>query len=114
VHVHRTDAVFHLGRLGLFLAALYEHDDTLPRAATEDRLEQPERFGAAPNSLAALEAALEAGAPGGWLSGSGPTVAIVASNGESERIKSAMPAGGSLLQLSLDQAGATTVAPAEV
>ncbi len=112
VHVNRTDAVFNLGRLGLFMAALYEHDDTLLRAATEDRLHQPERFAAAPNSLAALEAALEAGALGGWLSGSGPTVAIVAANGACEQIKSAMPAGGSLLQLSLDQAGATTVAPA--
>ncbi len=109
--VTRADAVFNIGRMGLFMAALYEHDASLLRIATEDRLHQPERFAAAPNSLAALEAALDAGALGGWLSGSGPTVAIAAENGDCEQIKAAMPAGGSLFQLSVDEAGATTVRP---
>ena len=42
------------------------------RTATEDRLHQDRRLARVPDSRAAMEAALTAGAWGAWLSGSGP------------------------------------------
>ncbi len=104
--VNRADAVFNLGRMGLLVAALYEGDASLLAQATQDRLHQPERLAAAPNSLAALETALEAGAHAAWLSGSGPTVAIVADPSLADAVVEAMPAGGECLRLELDLAGA--------
>ncbi len=104
--VNRADAVFNLGRMGLLIAALYEGDASLLAQATQDRLHQPERLAAAPNSLAALEAALEAGAAGAWLSGSGPTVAIIADADDVPSIHEAMPAGGDCFVAELDTTGA--------
>lgn len=104
--VSRADAVFNVGRMGLLMAALYEGDASLLANATQDRLHQPERLAAAPNSLAALEAALEAGAHAAWLSGSGPTIAIVADPDKVADIHSAMPAGGDCFVTDLDTGGA--------
>lgn len=104
--VNRSDAVFNLGRLGLLIAALYEGDASLLAQATQDRLHQPERLAAAPNSLAALEAALSAGASGAWLSGSGPTIAILAEPSKVTAIHEAMPAGGECFVADLDFDGA--------
>ena len=107
--VPRADAVFNLGRLGLLLAALYEGDPTLLGRATEDRLHQPERLAASPASAAAIEAALEHGAWAAWLSGSGPTVAVVVEAERADAVVDALPAEGKVLDVEVDQEGSTVV-----
>ncbi len=104
--VRREDAVFNLGRLGLLMAALYEQDASLLGIATQDRLHQPERLAAAPETKQAVESALEAGAHAAWLSGSGPTVAIVVEPGGEAPVIAALPSTGSVITPDLDQHGA--------
>ncbi|MGA0863654.1 MAG: homoserine kinase, partial [Ilumatobacteraceae bacterium] len=84
-------------------------DTTGLREATRDRLHQDIRFGASPASAAALEAGLAAGAWCGWLSGSGPTVALLCEPADAARLAELLPTGGRSLVLSLDQAGAVEV-----
>lgn len=104
--VDRADAVFNLGRFGLLIAAMYEGDASLLKLATEDRLHQPERLAAAPETLQAVESALEAGAYAAWLSGSGPTVAIVVEPGSASVVADALPSTGKVLIPGLDTTGA--------
>ncbi len=108
-HISRADAVFNLGRVGLLMAAMYEGDASLLRRATEDRLHQPERLAAAPETKLAVEAALEAGAHAAWLSGSGPTVAIVVEPGEGQSVIEALPSTGRVIAPGLDLDGAVPV-----
>lgn len=108
-NVLRSDAVFNLGRLGLLIAALYEQDTGLLGLATQDRLHQPERLAAAPETKQAVEAALDAGAHAAWLSGSGPTVAIVAEPGSEEEVVAALPSTGTVMTPELDEIGAVPV-----
>ncbi|MEL7210020.1 MAG: homoserine kinase, partial [Actinomycetota bacterium] len=75
--VDRADAVFNLGRVALLVAALHRGDPELLRRGTEDRLHQPQRLAACAPARAAMEAALDHGAAGAWLSGSGPSVAMI-------------------------------------
>jgi len=104
--VERSDAVFNLGRLGLLVAALYEGNAELLGLATEDRLHQPERLAAAPETKQAVESALDAGAHAAWLSGSGPTVAIVVEPGQEQPVIDALPSTGSVITPELDTVGA--------
>lgn len=104
------DAVFNLGRLGLLMAALYENRPDLLRLATEDRLHQSARLAGKATSAAAIEAALEAGAMAAWLSGSGPTVAIIVEAEKSHEVAISLPASGSVLSLDVDTSG-TTLTP---
>ncbi len=104
--VERSDAVFNLGRLGLLVAALYEGNAELLGLATQDRLHQPERLAAAPETKQAVEAALDAGAHAAWLSGSGPTVAIVVEPGQEQVVTDALPSTGSVITPELDIVGA--------
>ncbi|HEX9260097.1 MAG TPA: hypothetical protein VF855_11215 [Acidimicrobiales bacterium] len=106
IAVPLADAVFNVGRAALLVAALAVGDTDALRTATEDRLHQDVRFAAAPASREALAAALAAGALCGWLSGSGPTVAVLASVAEAEGIAAALPEGGSAKILRIDQTGA--------
>lgn len=104
--VRREDAVFNLGRLGLLIAAFYEQNTELLGLATQDRLHQPERLAAAPETKHAVEAALDAGAHAAWLSGSGPTVAIVVEPGSEAEVSAALPSTGSVIAPDLDEIGA--------
>lgn len=104
--VERSDAVFNLGRIGLLISALYEGDLSLLAKATQDRLHQPARLAAAPDTNFALQAALRAGAAAAWLSGSGPTVAIIAANDKVSDVSEALPEGGDVMVLDVDQVGA--------
>jgi homoserine kinase len=107
--VSRADAVFNMGRVGLFLVALYEGDPTLLRRATEDRLHQPLRLEASPTSAAAVQAALDSGAWAAWLSGSGPTVAILVDDDRSGEVVDALPPEGKVLHLDIDNAGSVVI-----
>ncbi len=107
--VAREDAVFNLGRLGLLLAALYEQNIDLLHQATGDRLHQAGRFALQPLSARAYEAAIGAGAAAAWLSGSGPSVGIVAHPGRAHVIETALPDAGDLLHVATDLAGTIEV-----
>ena len=107
--VPREDAIFNLGRLGLLMAAFYEQDCELLGLATQDRLHQPERLAAAPETKLAVEVALEAGAHAAWLSGSGPTVAIVVSPEREAEVIAALPSTGKVITPGLDEIGAVPI-----
>lgn len=109
--VSREDAVFNLGRVALLTAAIYEGRLDLFRVATDDRLHQPQRLADCDQTCQAMEAALEAGAAGSWLSGSGPAVAALVSTEERtavvEAFEKANPAEPSATHsLVADDAGA--------
>jgi homoserine kinase len=101
-----ADAVFNVGRTALLVAALAAGDIHALRTATEDRLHQDQRFARSPASRAALEAALDAGAWCGWLSGSGPTIATFCAPNEAEALAAVLPADGHTKILSVDRTGA--------
>jgi homoserine kinase len=72
--VPHRDAVFNVGRSGLLLGALATGEYGLLRVAMQDRLHQPYRAHLVPGLEGVIDAALENGAHGACLSGSGPTV----------------------------------------
>ncbi len=100
------DAVFNIGRTALLIAALTVGDTSALREATQDRLHQELRFGAAESSRAALHAGLDAGAWCGWLSGSGPTIALLCAPETVEAVIAALPADGRADHLRIDHGGA--------
>lgn len=109
----RTEAVFNVGRVALLVAALAAGRTDLLRAAMQDRLHQPYRAPLVPGFTAAVAAALDAGALGACLSGSGSTILALAS-GHETAIGAAMTAavqaaGGEARALTLELAseGAT-------
>jgi len=105
--ISRGDAVFNIGRTALLVAALAAGDVGALRTATEDRVHQDLRFDAAQSSRVALDAALAAGAWCSWLSGSGPTVAILCPHDRADRIVTALPVDGHAKVLRIDHEGAT-------
>lgn len=100
------DVVFNLGRTALLVAALAAGEVGVLRDATQDRIHQDIRLAAAVPSRTALEMALDAGAWAAWLSGSGPTVAVMCAVDEAETIAAALPADGHTKVLRIDHAGA--------
>ena len=78
--IDRDDAVFNIGRVGLLINALATGDLSLLRTATEDRLHQQEREKIFPAMKNILRAALDAGALGAFLSGSGSSVLAFANS----------------------------------
>ncbi len=104
--VDRADAVFNLGRVGLLVAAVYEQRLDLLATATQDRLHQPSRFADCEQSAKAYEIALQAGASAAWLSGSGPTVAVVVDDENKSSVIDALGESGDVLDLPPDDTGA--------
>ncbi|MDP2952053.1 MAG: homoserine kinase, partial [Chloroflexota bacterium] len=72
--VSRADAVYNVGRAALLVAALATGQLGYLRIATQDRLHQPARQALFPAMERVFQAALEAGALGVFLSGSGSTI----------------------------------------
>jgi homoserine kinase len=101
-----ADAVFNVGRTALLVAALATGEVDALRTATEDRLHQDRRLARVPDSHAAIDAALRAGAWGAWLSGSGPSVAALADRDAARRVADALPASGRAEILAIDDDGA--------
>jgi homoserine kinase len=101
------NAVFNVGRTALLVAALAAGDVDALRWATEDRLHQDLRLVSVPLARAALAAGLEAGAWCGWLSGSGPTVALLCAPDDVDTLAAALPAEGNARVLGIDREGAT-------
>ena len=88
--VPHRDATFNVGRSGLLLGALATGEYHLLRVAMQDKLHQPYRAHLIPGLEDVIEAALEHGAHGACLSGSGPTVLAFAPEGRTTSIASAM------------------------
>jgi homoserine kinase len=72
--VPRADAVFNVGRVALFLAAMHAGRLDLLREAARDRLHQPYRAPLVPGMAEVLEEGERAGALACFLSGAGPTL----------------------------------------
>jgi homoserine kinase len=103
------DATFNVGRTALLVAALAAGEVDVLRVATEDRLHQDARFAAFPPSHDALSAGLDADAWCGWLSGSGPSVALLCAPAEAARVAAALPSDGHTKTLAVATAGAHVV-----
>ncbi len=108
----RAETVANLGRVAVLMTALLSRRWELLRVGMDDRLHQPYREKLIPGFRAALNAALEAGAYGAALSGSGSAI-LAFTEGHEERIGEAMAAAireaGTLAQwmpLNLDAIGA--------
>lgn len=108
--VPMADVVFNLGRVATFVAACATGDQAALRLATDDRLHQPTRLAAVPETARALAAALEAGAWAAWLSGSGPTMAAMCDRSRADQLAAALPDTGHSKLLHIDHEGATVVA----
>jgi homoserine kinase len=91
------------------MGALASGDIAVLRVATQDRIHQDIRLANAPGSKAALDAALSTDAWCAWLSGSGPTVAVMCARSDAKQIASQLPKNGDVLELSIDQLGAVII-----
>lgn len=72
--VSRSEAVFNIAHAGLLIEAFLREDYSLLREGMRDALHQNQRAVLLPGLPETLEAALQAGAYGAALSGSGPTL----------------------------------------
>jgi len=75
--ISRLDAVFNVAQASMITAAFASQRYELLRGSMLDRLHQPYREGRLPHLNRAISAGVEAGALGGYLSGSGSAVACV-------------------------------------
>ena len=100
------DAVFNVGRTALLVAALAGGDVDALRDATQDRLHQAARLAMAEPSREALQAGVDAGAWCGWLSGSGPTIALLCAPDMVDRVIAGLPGSGRSRRMRIDHAGA--------
>jgi len=107
--VRLEDAVFNIAHTAMFVTALITGDIASLGEATRDRLHQDLRFGFVPDSRQALESGISAGAWCGWLSGSGPTVALMCSVETANDVAEALPPHGHVKKLVIDHAGAITL-----
>jgi homoserine kinase len=107
--VARDDAVFNLGRVGTFVAACARGDAAALRVATEDRLHQAVRLAMVPETARALQAGLDADVWAAWLSGSGPTVAMLCESSRAEEVAAALPETGHTKSLRIDHEGAVAI-----
>lgn len=110
--VTRAAAVHNVGR-SVQLVLAFEHDDPeLLRGATDDALHQAERLPLVPGAAEALTAGTAAGAWCGWLSGSGPTVALLCPTSAVDAVVAALPSGAHCKRLAIDTAGTRTITTA--
>ena len=104
-----NDAVFNIAHSAMFVTALATGNVGLLKEATRDRIHQDIRFVSSPACKEALTAGLNAGAWCGWLSGSGPTVAIMCAADQVSDISKALPEGGRTEILHIDFDGAVVL-----
>lgn len=101
-----SDAVFNMARTAMLVTAFQTGNVALLREATQDRIHQDIRFEVSPQCKVALDCGLAAGAWCGWLSGSGPTVALMCESDAVNDVVQALPSTGHAKILHLDTAGA--------
>ena len=104
-HVSFADASQAIGKATLMVAAMVTGDKSALRTACKDQLHQPTRLEAAPQSVIALANALDNGASAAWLSGSGPSIAILAEPHLVEHLQSCMPESGHTKPVAISRYG---------
>ena len=117
--VSHADAVFNVSRASLLVAALSAGRPELLAEATRDRLHQPYRLPLFPAGATLLDAAMQAGALGSFVSGAGPTVLALCRSDASDDVEKVAHAlaltardndvSGSVLRLSVCERGAHVV-----
>lgn len=107
--IQLSDAVFNIARTAMFVTALQTGNVSILRDATQDRIHQDIRLAASPPCAHALRAGLDAGAWCGWLSGSGPTVALMCDPSQAAAVADALPSDGHSKLLTLDTTGAVVL-----
>lgn len=101
-----SDAVFNMARTAMLVTAFQTGNISLLKEATQDRIHQDIRFEVSPQCKVALDCGLTAGAWCGWLSGSGPTVALMCDRVVVDDVVRALPSTGHAKILHLDTGGA--------
>jgi homoserine kinase len=92
-HISRAAALHQAAQVGAIVAALGSGDYALLGRAIDDRIAEPVRAALLPGFREAKRAAMDAGALGSSISGSGPTsFALVRGNDAGERVAAAMSA----------------------
>ncbi len=89
------NAVFNTGQAAAVVAMLASGQYDGLADAMRDRLHQPYRAHLVPGMEELIQAAIEAGARGAALSGSGPTIVALAERDNSQRVQAAMLQAGS-------------------
>lgn len=115
--VSLADAVFNVSRASLLVAALSAGKPELLAEATRDALHQPYRLPLFPHGATLLEAAMQAGALGAFISGAGPTILALCSGsaqiasvrGALESTAAELDVSGSTTAIALTQQGAHVV-----
>lgn len=103
-------AVFNIAHAAMLATAFATGDHSLLAEATRDRIHQDVRFEGTPLSREARDLGVQAGAWCGWLSGSGPTVALMCDPSVAKTVAAALPGEGHARILRLDTEG-TVVSP---
>ena len=88
--VSRKDAVFNISHVGLLVEAFIREEYSLLKEGMRDVLHQSQRAVLLPGLLETLETALQAGAYGAALSGSGPTLIALIPEISQEEISQSM------------------------
>lgn len=88
--IPRSDAVFNIAHAGLVIEAFLREDYMLLKEGMRDRLHQNQRAALVPGLPEALSSALNNGAYGAALSGSGPTLLALAHPEQTQRVAEGM------------------------
>jgi len=89
-NVSRNDAVFNISHVGLLIEAFIRGDFSLLKEGMRDVLHQNQRATLLPGMLETIESALQAGAYGAALSGSGPTMIALTAETLMEKVSQNM------------------------
>ncbi|MCL2799369.1 MAG: homoserine kinase [Endomicrobia bacterium] len=89
-NVDLKDVVFNTSRVAFLTAAFCTGDFALLEKGMQDKIHQPYRGKMIPAMDEVLKAALDNGAYGSYLSGSGPTIAALCDAKKAEEVKKAM------------------------
>lgn len=88
--IARKDVIFNSSRVGLLVDAFIKQEYDLLKIATQDKIHQNQRASLIPGMPQALESAVQAGAYGAALSGSGPTLLAFCPAGKEEDVAESM------------------------
>ena len=86
--IPHADAAFNLGRMGLLIAGMADHNALIPEAG-DDRLHQEARSALFPEAPAMLAELRDAGALTSCWSGAGPTLLAVCTAADADRLERA-------------------------
>lgn len=104
--IDRADAVFNLGRVASLLTGCATGDPELIRLGVEDRWHTDVRLAAAPETASALDAARALPTDAAWLSGSGPSVAMLCRRERAPSVCEGLPADGHVKVVEVARRGA--------